>query len=176
MEEEKTPDRFELVRQELIGRIAEPITAACMDKRQWEAVVYPLGFVVDHPLAPGKKAFAPDGSCLVVVPVALVHRPLPNRMRFRCLWKQPGPPQHVWFGLAGVKSFLDWLNETLKRADDTKQCWYSCVRTMGVVEQPDPRAYHATIMEHDGSFVVLVLIGKRLERLPHPEHLKVWWG
>lgn len=168
------PDRFALARQELLERLFDPIWKASLAKRPWEGVIYPLGSIVDHPSAPERKAFQADGSYLISVPVALAYRPIPDRNQICCTWKRPGPPQRVFFG-DRVKPFIELLGMLLAHADDSGRGWRATVRTMGALEQPDPRHYHKTLLSHDGSYITLILIGCVGEKLPAPEHVKVWW-
>lgn len=169
------PDKFAMARRDLLDRLIDPIAEAICDKRPWEGVVYPLGEIVDHPLSPGKKGFLPDGSFLFSIPVALRHRPIPERNKICCAWKRPGPPLHVFFDLAGAKRLIDLLDEVLKEADDTDRPWRASVRTMGALEQPDPRFYGKTCLAHDGSFITLILVGNPKEWLPRPGDFQVWW-
>lgn len=175
LEPKKPLDRYAIARRDFLGRLEGHVTAAVRDKRPWEGVVYPLGLLMPHPLAPGGQALVLDGSFIVAVPVALIYRPLPDRTRFATLWKSPAPPSRVFMGADGVPALREFLDEELKRADDGGKPWYASVCPMGAWVQPDPREYHKRVVTHDGSFVVLVLVGTPRDRLPHPEHLKVWW-
>lgn len=169
------PDRYAIARTELLERLIDHIAGCLVDRRPWEGVVYPLGKVIDHPLAPGRKAFLADDSFLISIPVALRYRPLPERERICCAWKRPGPPLHVFLDRDGAKRFIELLGQELKRADETGKPWQATVRPMGALEQPDPRQYHKSVLAHDGSFIVLILIGRVGEKLPQPRHFKVWW-
>lgn len=164
----------------LCSKLGEYLQKAVLERRPWFATVKNLnGVALANKYTPGVPTVMPDGSLAVFLVVGNPGQPLPAKpehLEVKGFRNQRAmPPLYTFRTADGAGPFLEFVRRQCRQADDAGRPWHASVRPLGAVEAPDPRAYGKTIVTHDGSFVAVLLFGKRGQALPHPGLVQVTW-